>query len=90
LEGLEDCILKMEKLLREMKSKAKKMKKSRKNQERGKCWIDSTYVKGCGPYYRLRWVENGEKKCIYLGKSPDLKKLPKILRTTFVDVKNFT
>jgi len=41
-------------------------------------WIDWTYVpadtkdgkKYYGPYYRLRWIESGKKKCKYLGKAP--------------------
>ena len=71
--GLEALVKRVRSYARELRTRARKL---RRRMERRGYWIDYTYVQGHGPYYRLRWMENGEIKCKYLGKSP---KLPKEL-----------
>ena len=82
VEELERSILHLETLVRRVRSYARELRtrarKLRRRMERRGYWIDYTYVQGHGPYYRLRWMENGEVKCKYLGRSP---KLPKELES---------
>ena len=63
LEVFEDEIKKLERVSREVNDRLNL---------RG-YWIDPRYVRGYGPYFCLRWIENGKLKAKYLGKNPDLK-----------------
>jgi len=73
---LDRAILHLEALLRKVRSYAKRLRtharKLRREVEGKGFWIDYAYVRGYGPYYRLRWVENGEVKCKYLGRNPKI------------------
>ena len=88
IERLQKSSLRLEFLTKKIKAIASELKGResviRRSVKRRGYWIDYTYVKGYGPYYRLRWIEDGKLRCKYLGKSP---KLPRELERNDTVVK---
>lgn len=78
VKELDRALLRLEATIKRVRSRVKKLKtrveKLVDEMEKKRYWIDFAYVRGYGPYYRVRWMENGKVKCRYLGRSPDLPK----------------